>query len=611
MQQGPEQQEWDGELHRLRCAILVADVVGSVQLVRRPQARFVERWRRVLREARMQILPAHGGRLVKSLGDGMLCVFPEARSALRAAHALHRAVRAVDDGVAADDRIFLRIGGNVDEIEVDEIDVFGAGVDLSQRVAGLARPGETVATAPFRDDLTDGVDAEVEDLGECFVKHIDEPQRCFRLREPGAPLFVVEAPRPDAGVLQLAVAVMPPEVVAAGDRGDAGSEARERALQLAVVADMLADQVAGSLSRTPQLRVISRLACAALAQRALSAEEIGARLGARYLVTGTLQRAGDRFVLHAEALEAASGTLVWSGESRIALAELLGGTDPAVADVVAGLSRAILDHELQRSGQRPLPSLTSHQLLLAGIAHLHRSSSRDFERARSMLELVAERHGRLPQGHAWLANWHAMHAVQGLCPDPAAAGRRAIDHANRALDADEGSALAWVMRGLVQGFLRKDLDAADRDYAAALAANPSEPLAWLYTATLRSWQGRGAEALAPAREALRLAPVGPLRYYFESLAGLAALAAGDDAQAAEWSASSLRANRMHTSTHRTLAIALWRLGRHDEARATVAEMLSVEPGFSVARYLERFPGGATGFARENARVLVAAGAPAQ
>ena len=107
-----------------------------------------------------------------------------------------------------------------------------------------------------------------------------------------------------------------------------------------------------------------------------------------------------------------------------------------------------------------------------------------------------------------------------------------------------------------------------------------------------------------------MAPVGPLRYYYESLAGLAALAAGEHQLALDLSASSMRVNRLHTSTHRTLAIAQWKLEQFDAARATVNDMLRVEPGFTADGYLRRFPGGDIAFARDNASILVAAGAPA-
>ncbi len=595
------------ELQRAYLAIIVVDVVESVRLIRAYEADVIARWRGFVHAVRDKVLPKRGGRMVKNLGDGMLLVCDAAPAAVATAFVLHELIQSFNQARTVEQSLWLRIGVNIDGVVVDEIDVFGQGVDLAARLAALARPGGTVVSAPVRDEITDQIDAEIEDLGDCYLKHIDEPQRCFALaparradiseapRSAGLP-SAAELPPADARALLLGVAVMPFQ--AASGRAD------ERSL-----GDLLADQVASSLSRTPQLAVIARQSCAAVADRGLGAAQIGQALGARYLVTGSVHPVGAGYEVLAQVVECRGESVVWAGDSRALLRDVLAGRDAIVDDIVAGTGRAIVDNELRRSGAAPLPSLHGHQLLVAAIGLIHRSARQDFERARLMLEALAERHNRLPQPCAWLAHWHAMYAVQGLSADPLAAGRRAIDHAHRALDADAASSLALTMRGLVRGFLMKDLVEAERDYAAALDVNPNEALAWLYVGTLRAWQGRGAEALAPAREALRLAPLGPTRYYFESLAALAALAAGQDQLALDWSASSLRANRMHTSTHRTLAIAQWRLGRPEDAAKTVAEMMCVEPGFTVDNYRRRFPGGDIAFARDNAAILVAAGAP--
>ena len=114
--------------------------------------------------------------------------------------------------------------------------------------------------------------------------------------------------------------------------------------------------------------------------------------------------------------------------------------------------------------------------------------------------------------------------------------------------------------------------------------------------------------MAAADKALALSPLDPMKYYFDSLAGFAALAAGRLDVAQRLAHRSLLANRMHTATHRTLAIAQWQQGDEAAARATVADMMAIDPSFSTARYLDRFPGGQTDRSREYARILRDAGA---
>lgn len=579
---------------RVRRAIVVADLVESVRLLQSHEADVIDRWRRYVAGVRADLLPVHGGRMVKSLGDGMLLEFSRCGDAVAAALALHRAIVPYNAGADPASAMALRVGVHVAEVVLDEFDVFGAGVNTAARIAGLAGPGETRLSAEVRDEIADGLDAELHDHGECWVKHIDQPLRVFEARPPGA-AAPAEAVLPMLGPLGIAVAVMPFVARGGGDDGP-------------VLADLLADQVSGSLSRSSHLRVISRWSAQTVARRDVDVAEAGRLLGAEYLVTGTAYALGSRVQLTAELLDVRAQAVLWSTTLRAALDDVLAGADAIVPELVGGVSQHIVERELERSAHAPLPSLDSHRLLMSAVSLIHRSAPRDFARAESLLEALAERHRRLPYAHAWLAHWHAMSIVQGLSADLHAARAQAFEHARRALDADADSALALTMMGLVRGFVMADLDEADRHYARALALNPNEALAWLYTGTLRAWQGRGPEGYVAAQKALSLAPHDPLRYYYDSLAGFAALAAGEHEAAAALSQRSLRAHARHTSTHRTLAIAQWKLGQQDAARATVRDMLRLEPDFSAARYLQRFPGGITPMAVDNAETLVAAGA---
>jgi tetratricopeptide (TPR) repeat protein len=246
---------------------------------------------------------------------------------------------------------------------------------------------------------------------------------------------------------------------------------------------------------------------------------------------------------------------------------------------------------------------------MSGIACLHRSSVTDFDRARVLLESLADRHARAPHGNAWLGKWYVFRQVQGFSTDIEGDAHRALDRSNRALDCDPHSALALAMSGHVHGFLLKDLDTAGHQLDLALAINPNESLAWLYRAVLRAWQGRGDEAMLDANMALSLSPVDPMRYYYETITAFAALTAGRFELARDLGLSSLRANCVHGSTFRTLAIAHWQLGQTDEARRVVERMMALDRGFTVSRYRARFPGGDTVHARQFADVLHACGAP--
>lgn len=582
-------------LRRAARTIVVVDVVESVRLIEQDEDGTIHRWQSFVRLVQDKLLPAHGGRLVKSLGDGLLVEFETVPPAIQCALAMQQSMQEINVDALPDACLRLRVGVHAAEVVVDSLDIYGSGVNLASRIAALARPGDIVVSAKVRDQLIDGLDAEVEDLGECYFKHVSEPMRAFRIQgpRPGRPL--PDAPL-DARELRTTVAVLPFRARIDDDTHLA-------------LGDLMMDEVVCQLTRTPFLDVISRLSTAALVNRNLPLAETGHRLGSDYIVSGTFTVSGDRLRLHVELAQVQQGLVVWIEAFNGSIADVLAGSDPTPADIAAKVASSIIDRELEVSINRPLPTLQSHRLLMAGIGLIHRAARSDFHQAYDVLEHLASRHARLPHAHAWLGKWHAMNVVQGLAQDPMTEARRALDKANRALDADPRSSLALTMKGLVHGFMLKDLDEADRLYASALDINPNEALAWLYVGTLRSWQGRGEEAWQAAERALHLSPLDPMRYYFDSLAGFAAMTAGRHERARELSLRSLKTNRLHTATYRTLAISQWCLGQTEAARRTMSEMLAIEPGFTVGGYLSRFPGGASDRARENAEILRQAGAP--
>jgi adenylate cyclase len=203
-----------------------------------------------------------------------------------------------------------------------------------------------------------------------------------------------------------------------------------------------------------------------------------------------------------------------------------------------------------------------------------------------------------------------LRVVQGWSPDPQVDCAKALGFVMKSLDRDTQDGLALSIGGLVHAYLRKDLKAAGEHYAAALVGNPSEPLAWLFSATRSAYLGEGAEAETAATRALALSPIDPLRYFFDSLAATAAVGNGNWASAEQLSMRSLRANRTHASTWRTLAYAQVMLGKEVGARESVRELLKIEPGFSVSRFSERFPGRDGPMALPWAQALKVAGLPA-
>ncbi len=582
------------ELQRTRRAIVVVDVVESVRLMQANEADVIDRWRRFVAEVRTEVLPKHGGRLVKSLGDGMLVEFQSVRGAVAGALEMQRRMTPYNLGRVESEAMFLRIGANVADVVTDELDVYGSGVNLAARVAGLAGPGEIVVTANVRDQLIFGLDADAQDLGECYVKHFAQPIRAYRVGQVGP--HPVLGPDAASMMLQPAIAVVP---------FDGGVDHSR-----SIVGELIAEGVIAQLSLTAELQVISHLSCAALAGRVVEPRMIAEHLKANYLVSGTVHVLANRLVVSAELCETRNSAVVWAGRFQGDVSELVQAHSEVIDGIAAAVHDAILRREVQRARSQALPTLESYALLMGAINMMHRQSRSDFSRARSLLDHLNERHSRHATPRAWLAKWYAISAAQGWTADAHRGVVEARRQVDTALEFEPANGLAWAIKGLLHGYVDVDFAAAESAYREALGCNPNESLAWLYLATLQGWRGNAAPAVEAAEQALRLSPLDPMKYYFDSLAGAAMLGAGEYTRAIELSQRSIRSNRAHLSTFRVLAMAQALSGDLLSAQQTSAELLSADPQFTVSTFLRRSPWRVSPQAHQLGLALQAAGVPA-
>ncbi len=583
------------EVTRVVRTVLVVDVVESVRLMQEDEAGTVHRWRAFVDHVVHQLLPGQDGRLVKSLGDGLMLEFPRVATAVGMAFAMQEAAAQANVGVAPERRVHLRIGIHVSPLVADEHDIYGHGVNLAARLTTLAGPDEIVVSADVRDQLTPALDADIEDLGECYVKHVQQPVRAFRVGAPGEQPVIERGNL--AEDLRATIAVIP---------------FRPRALQPTddVLGQLLADEVISALSRSPEVNVVSRLSTTAFQARQVRLDDVSAYLRADYVVSGSYHVGGDRVTLKAEMAETRTMQVVWTKTLKGSVQGIVCGDDPLASHLVNEACAAMMVRELQRSQGKAPQSLQNHTLLLSSITLMHRISPLAFQRAQEMLQVLIERTPRLASPYAWLAKWHVLRVTQGWSPDAQADGKAALDNTKRALDRDATSSLAMTVEGQVNTWILKRLDVAEQLYAQALQSNPNDSLAWLLKGTLHALRDEGKEAVRLTRHALKLSPLDPLQFYFEAHAASALLATGQYERALSLAKRSLRLNRTHASTIRVLVTASWQLGRVEEARDYMKQHMKLDPAFRVSTYLERSPSAGYEFGKRIATALVEAGAPA-
>ena len=581
-----------------RRAVLVVDMVESVRLMQTHEADVIGRWRRFVDEVRCRLLPAHGGRMVKSLGDGLLLAFETAAQAVLVAFRLHVAI---DDGNrhrGADALILLRIGLHVADLVVDELDIYGQGVNIAARIASLGQPGDTLLSAAARDQVVDGLHADLEDLGERFVKHIDGPLRVFRALPPGAVSnrAALMERMPHAPDLRPTLAVVPFSRVCVDASYDALGHA-------------MADDISAAMAKHAGLRVLSRASTARLRDTELDPMGLWRLVGASFLLTGRYYVMGERVRLSVELCSLPAAEILWTGTATATADALFAGHDDLVPHVVAQVGQCILAHELMRVRSLPMNTLASYTLYLGANGLMNSLQASDFKRAREVLDHLVERYPRQAAPYAMLARWHVFKSVQGWSENRDTESRLALEEADRALDIDPRQAMALASAGLVRMNYHNDTEAARQLYEAAIEADPQEAHAWAWLTAVHSFTGAHERACECSERAIALSPLDPNRYLFESWAAMSSLGAGRFDDAVVHAQTSVRLHALHAPSVRLLVGALWLSGRKQQAIAVVPRYLELRPEARAGRPHPHLAGHQPVWSGQFNEALVQAGVP--
>ncbi len=586
------------ESQQHRRAILVIDMVESVRLLQTQELDVIDRWRRFVHEMLRDVLPKHQGRMVKSLGDGMLMDFACARDAVETALESHQCIERYSAGLPPSSAIYLRAGVHVAPVVTDGNDIFGSGVNLASRLASLASPRQTVASDAIRDEMVAGFDVTFHDLGSRYVKHVELPVRAFRVEpvDNSRNSALADIQLPKAQLLRPSLAVL---TFGEGDESN-------------LLGRLLSDEFARIASVNGRVDVQSRLSTrrlhgmAAGGERALKFLE---HLNAVYGVAGDcLERAGNVY-LTLELLHVPTNTILWTDRTQFKVKDAIAHPGDVIAPLCNRALAQLEVHEVMRAKTISISSLEAYSLLLGGVTMMHRLAKPEFLRARELLQAVVDRSPRHPDAYAWLSKWHILSAYQGWASDMPEAQARAADYAERALELDSRCSLALTTAGMVATYFKRRIDEGQSFYNDAIASNPSEPMAWLLKGMSHAFQGEGEAALTFIARAQSLSPVDPMRYYFDSLAAAASASAGHYEDAVTLAQRSLQENRLHASTWRTMVIAASILGRHELAASAVASLMELEPTFTVKEFLARTPAADFPIAKRFAEALAKAGVP--
>ena len=556
-----------GRVGRRLAAIVAADVAGYSRLMGLDEVGTA----RTLREHRKvtdALVAKHGGRLVKTTGDGVLLEFPSVVDAVECAVAMQAVMAQRNEGVPIDRRMLFRIGINLGDILIEGEDILGDGVNIAARLEGIAEPGGICLSSSAFEQVRDKVPIEFADLGEQSLKNIARPVRAYTVVRDGLGGMTpkgVTTPIPQSAP-RLSIVVLP----FANMGGDPEQE---------YFVDGVTESLTTDLSRIAGAFVIARNTAFTYKGKAVDVKQVGRELKVRYVLEGSVQRGGNRLRMNVQLIDAETSNHLWAERFDKPVADLFDVQDEIAAHLAGQLDTALIAAEARRAAQSPRPDATDlHFQGMAwannGITPNHLAQARGFfERALALDPNNVE---------ALIGAAGVEITLAGAYNTDDRATRLAAASAalTKALSLAPSHALAHLFLGRLLIFSKHGRQAiAECERALALDRNLAAAHATIGLA--KFFIGRSEETEAHVREALRLSPRDTFAFSWIASAGVAKLYLGDDGEAVTWLRRAIEINRNLPNAHFYLAAALANLGQVNEAQAAVMTGLAINPTYTI------------------------------
>jgi adenylate cyclase len=568
----------DKRVQRRLAAILAADVVGYSRLIETDEEGTRARLRSLQADVFGPQIAADGGRIVKTMGDGVLVEFPSAVDAVRHALKVFGAVRERNADVPEEDRIEFRVGINVGDVIVEGDDIHGDGVNIAARLQALCDPGEVYVSGTVYDQAAGKLAASFEELGEKRVKNIKRPIRTYRVltKRRGAAGAGADHNQP---ALELpnkpSIAVLPFE--------DMSAEKNQE-----YFANGIAEDIITGLSRNRGVFVIARNSSFTYKGAAVDVKRVARELGVRYVLEGSVRRAGSRVRITAQLVDAVTSKYVWTERFDRELEDIFAVQDEITQNIVAALGPELASAEVQRARRKDPSSLDAWECTMRATWHFARVTREDMEEARRLALRAIELDPGAAPAFRILAMTHVRDAVNGWSDSAQQSILTAYEAAWKAVALDDRDANAQSALGMANLLLRKFEDAFSR-FEMAIDLDPNSAAAHGGFGIALAMAGRRDEAAEMIATAIRLSPRDPFKYVWLAWRGEADFVEERYDEAADWARKSLQINPDFPSGLRLLAASYGQMGRINEARTALERLLRLVPGQTAETIRSRFP----------------------
>ena len=558
---------------------MAADVAGYSRLMGADEIGTLEALKAHRREVVDPTIALHKGRIVKTTGDGMLVEFSSAVDAVTCALAIQEKM-AERSASGAEPRIRFRIGINVGDIIIEGDDIFGDGVNVAARVENECEPGGVYISGNAFEQIRGKTKFAFDDLGDRTLKNIERPVRLYAVRGATSPATTLteavstmssNASDPLPLPYKPSIAVLPFQNMSGDPEQD-------------YFADGMVEDIITALSRFKSLFVIARNSSFFYKGKSPDIRQVGRELGVRYVLEGSVRKAGSRLRITGQLIDAQTGSHLWADRFDGAPEDIFELQDQITERVVTVLAPRLEQAEIDRSKRKTVGNLGAYDCYLRSLAYLQHVSKRGLEEAFPLLRRAIELDPELAPAYGLLLRCHAHRYGHGLVLNPGDENAEVARLVRIVLHIGQDDAAALSNTGWAVAHVLRDLPHAQALVGRAVMLNPNLAHAWADSGWVNVWSGNPAVAVEHLTRAMRHDPLhGERQSTMRSAMAHALFFLDKYDEAMAWAERILRENPDTHPGLRIFAASAAFASRTDAARNAGAQLHSVDPEFRISR----------------------------
>ncbi|KRR12306.1 adenylate/guanylate cyclase domain-containing protein [Bradyrhizobium valentinum] len=554
---------------------MAADVAGSCRLIGIDEEGTLAQLKALRKTLFDPKIAEHHGRIVKNTGDGALVEFASVVDAVRSADEIQRGVAEQNIDVPQVKRIEFRIGVHVGDVIIEENDIFGDGVNIAVRLEGIAEPGGISISDDAHRQIRGKIGIDYDDIGPQVLKNIAEPMRVWRARigPSFSPAMLTKPPTETAQPLALpdkpSIAVLPFENMS----GDPEQE---------YFADGMVEDIITGLSRSRSLFVIARHSTFTYKGKAIDIKQVGRELGVRYVLEGSVRKAGNRVRITGQLVDAATGNHIWADRYDSTLEDMFDLQDRVTSSVIGAISPQLERAEIERAQRKPTESLQAYDYYLRAYASFYKFTREAHLEALKLTGIASGIDPEFAAAYALGARCYMQRKAFGWSTDAAQERIEARRLARRAIELDTDDPSVLAMAGHALAYVVGEVEEGAALLTRAINLDPNLVIARQWSGFTQLWLGNVDAAIEQFKIALRLSPLDPRS--FNALTGLAYahFYAGRNEDASSCAAAAIRLQSKFVPAQLILAACHAISGRVQEAREVCAGAMQLDPTLRIS-----------------------------